>query len=353
MWIGASDRAGAPGTPENVFAGRIDEVAIYNSILSQSSVRTHYRTGHNRYVKLLPRFSVVAASASSLVDVGGGTSPFSYSVVSGSGSIDGTGLFTAPSTMGATTIRVTDANGNTDDATIRAYQEPDDIAGLTVWLKADALGLASGANVTTWTDSSSNGNDAAGTVAPTFNEVVLNGYPGVNYNGSQYSDLSSFTLDPSVSSYTVLTVFRTTTGGNRTVLTNLNPPGTGQVQLGFRLGCAGGQITNLIDATPQCSGNVYTSNAWEAYTVHWNQGGPTLNQYSFGTNALTSIPAASGGGGAWRIGANKTGTTWFLNGDIPELVVYNTALSATDRQAIECYLYGKYGLAMDAGHACP
>lgn len=50
---------------------------------------------------------------------GGGISPYSYSVVSGIGSIDGsTGQYVAPSTTGSAVVRVTDQNGDTADSTI-------------------------------------------------------------------------------------------------------------------------------------------------------------------------------------------------------------------------------------------
>jgi hypothetical protein len=49
----------------------------------------------------------------------GGTPLYSYSVVSGSGFINGsTGDYTAPITLGTETVRVTDASLNTDDATV-------------------------------------------------------------------------------------------------------------------------------------------------------------------------------------------------------------------------------------------
>lgn len=48
----------------------------------------------------------------------GGTTPYSYSVVSGTGSIDSNGLYSAPSSEGTATIRVTDNDGDYSDAEI-------------------------------------------------------------------------------------------------------------------------------------------------------------------------------------------------------------------------------------------
>lgn len=53
-----------------------------------------------------------------------GSAPYTYSVVSGGGSITTAGLFTAPSTNSTVTVRVTDSLGGTSDATVRVSTGP-------------------------------------------------------------------------------------------------------------------------------------------------------------------------------------------------------------------------------------
>jgi hypothetical protein len=48
--------------------------------------------------------------------------------------------------------------------------------------------------------------------------------------------------------------------------------------------------------------------------------------------------------GPWRIGENKPRTAG-LQGDVAEILVYDSVLSSADRTAAESYLLAKYGLA--------
>src|SRR5439155_17313853 len=62
---------------------------------------------------------------------------------------------------------------------------PAEIGGLKLWLKADALALNNNDPVSTWTDSSGNGNSptSSGTKRPTYKTNVLNGKPVVRFDG--------------------------------------------------------------------------------------------------------------------------------------------------------------------------
>ncbi len=61
--------------------------------------------------------STVAVGNTVTLSASGGVSPYSYSIVSGGGSISGT-TFTAPASVGSVTIRVTDSSSNTNDGVI-------------------------------------------------------------------------------------------------------------------------------------------------------------------------------------------------------------------------------------------
>jgi len=59
-------------------------------------------------------------------------------------------------------------------------------ADLKAWFKADALNLNNNDSVTTWNDSSGNGNNitqGTSTNRPVYNTNVLNGHPGVYFSG--------------------------------------------------------------------------------------------------------------------------------------------------------------------------
>lgn len=68
---------------------------------------------------IIPTAKTLSSAESFTFSASGGSTPYSYSLVSGSGSINSSsGLYTAPGSSGLATVRVTDASGNTKDAQI-------------------------------------------------------------------------------------------------------------------------------------------------------------------------------------------------------------------------------------------
>src|SRR5262245_6977808 len=72
---------------------------------------------------------------------------------------------------------------------------PAQVSGLKLWLKADALSLSNAAAVTTWTDSSGNGNDATqsnGAKKPIYYTNIWNGKPSIYFDGTKILSTPSF-----------------------------------------------------------------------------------------------------------------------------------------------------------------
>lgn len=88
---------------------------------------------------------------------------------------------------------------------------PGDFAGLTLWLKADAInGVTNGAKLANWADLSGNGSDATNsdnTSRPTYVTGVANGLPIVRFNGSFLASSAS----SSASMQTVIAMIRPST----------------------------------------------------------------------------------------------------------------------------------------------
>lgn len=73
----------------------------------------------NAALAISPTTITLAVNNATTFSAGGGVGGYTYSIVSGGGSIDsGTGAFTAPASSGTTVVRVTDSIGNTSDATV-------------------------------------------------------------------------------------------------------------------------------------------------------------------------------------------------------------------------------------------
>src|SRR5262245_95497 len=83
---------------------------------------------------------------------------------------------------------------------------PEQLSGLKLWLKADAItGPNDGDPVTTWPDSSGNGNDATQATAakkPTYKAGIQNGRPVIRFDG-----VDDILATPSVTMATAFTLF--------------------------------------------------------------------------------------------------------------------------------------------------
>lgn len=199
---------------------------------------------------------------------------------------------------------------------------PSDIAGLDVWLKADSLALSDGDPVATWTDSSGNGNNATqGTSGnrPTLQTNELNALPVVRFDGSDDFLVTSYTPP---GTHTLFVVYVRTSGsfvGNTTG----DGPLFRNINYWTNVNNSSITLTTSIGSGPNFL-------AASAGSVHLHG----VDITSFGTNNSAS-------GSAISVGVSLDGS---YNGDIAELVYYNSVLGTTDRQSVESYLAAKYGL---------
>src|SRR4051812_41673866 len=60
---------------------------------------------------LQPSSAVIGVGTTQTFTASGGRAPYSYSVASGTGTVDSSGLFTAPPAAGTSSVRVVDAAG--------------------------------------------------------------------------------------------------------------------------------------------------------------------------------------------------------------------------------------------------
>ena len=212
--------------------------------------------------------------------------------------------------------------------------------GPTVWLKAD-LGTGQtvdGASVTTWSDQSGNSNNATGSgTPPVYKTNVQNGLPVVRGSG-----LGPFFTLPSLASLTVATVVivvRSIDNGVSTNKDGLWAIGTSANETLFPY------VTNTIyddfgtnsrktTVSPPTSLGVF--NVYEVQTAAgaWTSwlNGTQLYTTASNTVAFSATPLL--------FKANSTGNTF--DGDLGELLLYPTALSTANRQAVEAYLKAKW-----------
>jgi len=218
------------------------------------------------------------------------------------------------------------------------------VQNLSLWLVASTL---TPGTVTTWPDISGHNFDATQTVPanrPTANATALNGYPGVVFNGTNtllnVPDMSSAFPN---SAGTLSIVFQTT------------DPSYGLWH----------QNNACNDSRWRySSGDQYNARAFPGEFSPIRVMDSSLFMPSSGAHIVTLVSGGTSGtynlylDGVLRnsspinnMGWVTPGTAWigrevyeWLDGAIGEIVLYNQALSDTDRQSVETYLRGKYNL---------
>jgi hypothetical protein len=216
---------------------------------------------------------------------------------------------------------------------------PSDITGLWGWWEGN--GSYSGG---TWQDSHTTNRDltqSTGASQPTQVAGVLNGLSVMRFDGAD-----DHFIVPSMGALTAGTVFLV-------VKIDADPPGA-EAQTGlWHMGAQGAQNTHF----PYTDGNIY--DAWGSSTRQ-STGNPTLSLSSdFRTYCVSS---SSGNWTSWIdgtqhyttatntpqfdaitpfFGQNLTANNW-LDGDVAELFIFDSALSTGDRQSMEAYITTKW-----------
>ena len=235
---------------------------------------------------------------------------------------------------------------------------PTSITGLRLWMDAtdtSSMTFSSGSNISQWRDKSGLGNHATATGSPVLTGISINAYPAIVTASGQY-----FTGPTSVTG-TTLTVFavakttRTLPNGGldqRLVSlvngANVDYGRADSVIALFNQGSGSSSITTW--RLGSVAGSVIATNTpFQVVSKYDGTNGSIWEDGSLGGSS-----ASSGTFGITKYGignqANPTSENWI--GSIGEVIIYNTALTDTQRQLVEGYLAWKWGLqaSLPAGH---
>jgi hypothetical protein len=224
--------------------------------------------------------------------------------------------------------------------------QPTDIPGLVLWLEADAglytdaaktvPAVNDGDAVYTWADQSGNGKDVVQTTLskrPLLKLAIQNGKPVVRFDGTD--DWLKTTALTVTQPTTLFAVAIRRGAGN---IYAIDCASTGNALIIASVGNGSWDAYSGVLLTKAVSNN---TNVPYAVDVVYNGASSILV-----TNGVTtSGPAGSNNGnGTVVIGAYGGLTAPLWNGDIAEVLIYNSALSTADRQAVESYLNEKYAI---------
>ena len=241
---------------------------------------------------------------------------------------------------------ITDADGDTSTAnvTIDVTDSNLPVNGLVVHLDSN-IGVTTDSSgvITGWSDQSGSGNDLIGFGDPMLQANALNGHSVIKLDGSQDKLARVLSLNDLPEGNAERSLF---------LVTKYNGNGIGGASYGDnRRNQAFGAVTDS-DGTLMVQGwggaNDFDSGAagtgagWLLQEVIYD--GNTLNHYKDGslidTRTHTYATDVANGNGL-VIGGEIDGTP-FVDMEVAALLIYDRALSETERQQVEAYLQGKY-----------
>ena len=332
------------------FAGTIDEVAVYSTVLSPATVVSHFTTGGGVVPNVPPTasFSVTQSALTVTVDGSSSTDPdgsiASYAWDFGDGAtaagVDATHTYAVAGAY-SVALTVTDNGGASSASTqvVSAVIPPADAYGAAVYASGPDLYWRLG--------------ESAGPVAADVTARMPGNYFGsgltLGQSGAVPGSDTSVTFDgtgagvSSSGSVTNPTVYSeelwfktTTTAGGKLLGFGNQPVGgsssydrhvymlpSGELQFGVRTG-----FTNIIGtSTP------YNDGAW--HHVIATQGADGMRLYVDGELAASGTQTqAENYTGYWRVGGDSGwgGATWFA-GQIDEVAIYSRVLTPADAMA--------------------
>ncbi len=299
----------------------------------------------------------------SITILAGASSGFITPAITNDGAVEGAETFTVTidGATGATPAGNTTHTFTINDNDNLGFSGPGGVGDEDInilWLEAENItGLTDGQALTSWPDNSGNGNDMATIVdgadggSPLFETNELNGLPVVRFGANDNDNVGRSLLNDFPSTeITTITVLRTTDGSG-TVYSYASSAGNND----FFQDQAGTGRFAIANSPETPTGVAFDDGAWNIYIHTWQSAGGTYSIYKNGTNAAsgtfqsgTSMTA----GGTLTIGAEQdaTGGSFDANqdydGDIAEVIIYNTALNDAQRVILENYLASKYGLSV-------
>jgi hypothetical protein len=235
---------------------------------------------------------------------------------------------------------------------------------IALWLDASELLLGDGAAVATWPDltGGNNATQTTGVLQPTYETNELNGQGIVRFNGT--TQFMAGSLGTSFSApFTLLAV-------GRFAQTN---QGTADNDYIFDLGEPGpGTLGNKASISRRRNDDVIArADRYYSFQGGAPQYGPVINgglanAHVFGAtyqlrspfhqlyyNGTLSLAAPSNiavnSNGVYHLGRlnNTSDVNHFLNGDIAEIIIYNSVLSSTQIRIIQAYLAAKWNFNLN------
>jgi len=212
------------------------------------------------------------------------------------------------------------------------------------WFDIDKIGAANSSQISSLTDFSGNENNLSGPNGPTYLTNQLNSRAVIDFTGNNMLWKSNVSAMNNSSSLTWITVFDSPSAG--TVLSNSYVGKTSA--WGIRHYSPGLYYVNALSST----GNTGLTYGYQAgYSIHttiWDNSTSNLSTYL--NSSLASQNTSANGTLTTHtttlMGRNTNNGNGFFNGNVAEVIVYNSTINSTQRIILENYLAAKFGLTI-------
>ncbi|MCD6556859.1 MAG: hypothetical protein J7K64_06660, partial [Bacteroidales bacterium] len=224
-----------------------------------------------------------------------------------------------------------------------------------LWLDASSLGLSDGADIATWADLSGNNNNLSQSTAgftPIFKNDAgnINGHPRAEFSKANNRIVINPFNDMPTSGITNFVIYKTASAEGNDGLLSYNTSSRDNAFLLFN----SNSLRMDINGTNNVSGQDFSTGNWLMMSNKWKSSGGDFifnrngdQVYSTTFQNGVSIPA----GGSFAIGGEQDSpdggydSAQDYDGEIAEVIMYNTFLNSAQRLIVENYLSEKYNIA--------
>lgn len=231
------------------------------------------------------------------------------------------------------------------------------VSSLVLWLDANQVTGTNGSTITSWNDQSGYGNNFTVGNGAVFNTSGVNGYPTFTFNGTSHYFERPFSASLSPNTFTIFSANNVTSSGSYKAVISNRDDLAGAETRGFILYSI--PTTNnwsfwnghATIAWEQTGGTTSTAGAWASITAEYQAGANGKNLYiNNSLNATSSHTLNSNTSQPIRVGAGQNESTplFFFQGQMGEVIVYNTVLNSAQRIIVNNYLAAKYGFVLSA-----
>lgn len=235
----------------------------------------------------------------------------------------------------------TSGNSNVETVTTTFPSLP---VGYVFYIKSDSLITKDGSNnVTAWGDCSGNGYNLTAHNNPVWVASQINGYPAIQFNGS-----NSYLIKTGMPTFsqpnTIIAVWNITGSNSQSdqclIADNNNYGNQINYSVSWNtsnsiLAMAGGAVYNTYYTKTIPFSYITTSVIYNTSNSYLYENGSLKINASLGSESITNGICIGGDNGS---GDNR----FYVKGNLIALIIYHSALSTANRQAVELYFRTKY-----------